>query len=82
MSRYSLLQDRIKSLAKMETIELIEKEIMIGEEKTTNYDVSTLVGGDGTDVGSLYTNPLASAMMLSIVFNLVNFAIIYYQVKD
>lgn len=81
-SVFSLLQDRIKSLADMETIELLEKEITIGEEKTTNYDVSTLVGdGTGTNVASIYNNPYVSAMMISIILNIVNFAIIYYQVR-
>ena len=53
---------------------------MAGEQKTQNYDVSTLIG-DGSSVGVVSSSPLVSAMMVSIVLNLVNFSILYYQVK-
>lgn len=53
---------------------------MGGEQKTQNYDVSTLIG-DGTSVGVVSSSPLVSAMMVSIVLNLVNFSILYYQVR-
>ena len=51
-----------------------------GEQKTQNYDVSSLIG-DGVSVTSVSSSPLVSAMMISIVLNLVNFSILYYQVK-
>ena len=53
---------------------------MAGEQKTQNYDVSSLIG-DGSSVGAVSSSPLVSAMMVSIVLNLVNFSILYYQVK-
>ena len=53
---------------------------MAGEQKTQNYDVSSLIG-DGSSVGVVSSSPLVSAMMVSIVLNLVNFSILYYQVK-
>ena len=51
-----------------------------GEQKTQNYDVSSLIG-DGVSVTSVTSSPLVSAMMISIVLNLVNFSILYYQVR-
>ena len=53
---------------------------MGGEQKTQNYDVSSLIG-DGVSVTSVTSSPLVSAMVISIVLNLVNFSILYYQVK-
>ena len=53
---------------------------MGGEQKTQNYDVSSLIG-DGVSVTSVSSSPLVSAMMISIVLNLVNFSILYYQVN-
>lgn len=53
---------------------------MAGEQKTQNYDVSSLIG-DGSSVSAVSSSPLVSAMMVSIVLNLVNFSILYYQVK-
>ena len=51
-----------------------------GEQKTQNYDVSSLIG-DGVSVTSVTSSPLVSAMVISIVLNLVNFSILYYQVR-
>ena len=52
---------------------------------TQNHDVSTLVGdGTSASVGQLSSSwgaPLVSAVMVSIILNLVNFSIIYYQVS-
>ena len=53
---------------------------MGGEQKTQNYDVSSLIG-DGVSVTSVTSSPLVSAMVISIVLNLVNFSILYYQVR-
>ena len=92
----SLLQDRIASLTQMESkvvrakltnhkpsLKLWTNQVrteMAGEQKTQNYDVSSLIG-DGSSVGVVSSSPLVSAMMVSIVLNLVNFSILYYQVK-
>ena len=52
-----------------------------GEQKTTNYDVSTLIG-DGTteSLTSVTSSPIVSAVMVSIILNIAMFAILYYQV--
>ena len=54
-----------------------------GGEQKTNYDVSTLVGDGGTSaaVSEFTSSPVVSAMVVSIVFNIALFAILYYQVK-
>ena len=51
-----------------------------GQQKTQNYDVSSLIG-EGVGVGAAASSPIVSAMVLSIILNLVNFSILYYQVR-
>ena len=51
-----------------------------GQQKTQNYDVSSLIG-EGVSVGAAASSPIVSAMVLSIILNLVNFSILYYQVR-
>merc|ERR1711971_1135238 len=77
-SYLSLLQDRIASLTQMESKVRTE---MAGEQKTQNYDVSSLIG-DGSSEDVVSSSPLVSAMMVSIVLNLVNFSILYYQRRN
>ena len=72
----SLLQERINSLTNLEMMALTR-----GDQKTTNYDVSTLIG-DGTteSVSSMTSSPVVLAVMVSIILNIAMFAILYYQV--
>ena len=75
-----LLEERITSLSDLEkATPLLTRS---GEIKTETYDVSTWIGdGSSEYVGVFSSSPLVTAMMLSIILNLVNFSILYYQVN-
>ena len=77
---YRLLEERITSLEDLKkATPLLTRS---GDVKTETYDVSEWIGdGSSEYVGIFSSSPLVTAMMLSIILNLVNFSILYYQVN-